>query len=448
MHKIFSETALIGRAWQHNVTLCVENGMIQSITPDTKLTDHAHHYQALVAGMPNLHSHAFQRAMAGFAERRGSTIDSFWSWRTEMYRLALSMKPQQLEDVASQLYMEMLEAGFTRVGEFHYLHHNVDGKPYDDIGEMASRIAAAAEKTSIRLTLLPVFYAHANFGGIEPIDGQKPFINNPETFYKLLTSCKRHLKQLDGSVLGIAPHSLRAVTPQELETILPMTEGSPVHIHIAEQIKEVDDCIAWSGQRPVEWLLEHQPVDDKWCLIHATHMTERETKSAALTGAIAGLCPITEGNLGDGIFNGLKFLDHGGDFGIGSDSNVCISVDQELRQLEYSLRLKNHMRNVVATTEQSNGLNLYTKAISGGKKALGCKSAIHVGQPADFVALDRQGQDWLVDDAILDNWIFTGNISVESVWIGGREIVKNGQHHARQMITGAFQKTMRSLFEK
>ncbi|WP_455481585.1 formimidoylglutamate deiminase [Bartonella sp. B35(2025)] len=448
MHKIFSDTVLVGNAWQHNVTLCVENGIINSIMADTKPTDNAYHYQILVAGMPNLHSHAFQRAMAGFAERRGSTTDSFWSWRTEMYRLALSITPQQLEDIASQLYMEMLEAGFTRIGEFHYLHHNIDGQNYDDIGEMAGSIAAAAQKTSIRLTLLPVFYAHAGFGGLDPIDGQKRFINTPENFDKILTSCKQHLKQLDGSVLGIAPHSLRAITPQELESILPMAEGGPIHIHIAEQIKEVEDCLAWSGQRPVEWLLTHQPVDEKWCLIHATHMTKQETKNTVLTDAIVGLCPITEGNLGDGIFNGLEFLDYGGTYGIGSDSNICISVDQELRQLEYSLRLKNHMRNVISMPKQSNGFNLYTKAVLGGDRALGAKSALHVGQPADFVALDRRGQDWLVDDEILDNWIFTGNIAVESVWIGGHEIVKNGQHHARSSITGAFQKTMRSLFEK
>lgn len=448
MHKIFSDTVLVGDAWQHNVTLCIEHGIIQSITADTKLSDHEHHYQALIAGMPNLHSHAFQRAMAGFAERRGSATDSFWSWRTEMYRLALSMTPEQLETVASQLYMEMLEAGFTRVGEFHYLHHDVAGKRYSDIGEMASRIAAAAEKTAIRLTLLPVFYAHAGFGGLDPIDGQKRFINSAETFAELLTSCKQHLKHLDGSVLGIAPHSLRAVTPEELDTILPIAEGGPIHIHIAEQIKEVDDCLAWSGQRPVEWLLAHQPVDNKWCLIHATHMTAQETKNTALTGAVAGLCPITEGNLGDGIFNGLEFLEQGGAFGIGSDSNVCISVDQELRQLEYSLRLKNHMRNVVAKAEQSNGLNLQVKAVGGGNQALGAKSTLHAGQPADFVALCRRGQDWLVDDDILDNWIFNGNVAVDSVWIGGREIVREGQHRDRAKIAAAFQQTMRTLFRK
>lgn len=291
--------------------------------------------------MPNLHSHAFQRAIAGLTELRGSGSDSFWSWRTVMYRFALSMSPDQVAALAAQLYMEMLEAGFGRVGEFHYLHHDRDGKEYSNIPEMAERICAAAEQTGVAMTLLPVFYAHSGFGGLAPSEGQRRFINSVSSFDRLMEGCRGIQSRLPGMQLGIAPHSLRAVTPEELKAILSFAGNAPIHIHITEQTKEVDDCIKWSGARPVEWLLANAPVDQRWCLIHATHLEDGEVTGMARSGSVAGLCPITEANLGDGIFRAEDFLLAGGAFGVGSDSNVLISLSEELRTLEYSQRLQN-----------------------------------------------------------------------------------------------------------
>ena len=359
VNTIFAENALIGGEWASNVSLTIEHGNVRSIERNAipAATDERH--RLIVPGMANLHSHAFQRAMAGLTEVRGSTSDSFWSWRTLMYKFALSMTPDDIEAVAAQLYMEMLEAGFTRVGEFHYLHHDRDGRHYANIGEHAERIGAASAATGIALTLLPVFYARSGFGGMAPTEGQRRFINSVESFSTLMEECRKITSALPGGQLGIAPHSLRAATPEELRDVLPMAGGGPIHIHIAEQTKEVEDCIAWSGARPVEWLLANMPVDERWCLIHATHMTEAETRDMARRGAIAGLCPITEANLGDGIFPAPAFLEEGGQFGVGSDSNISISVAHELRQLEYSQRLGLRSRNVVALPQQSTGTRLF-----------------------------------------------------------------------------------------
>ncbi|TIX55909.1 MAG: formimidoylglutamate deiminase, partial [Mesorhizobium sp.] len=288
-----------------------------------------------------------------------------------MYRFALSMTPDQVEAVAAQLYVEMLEAGFSRVGEFHYLHHDRDGKPYGNIAEMAERIAAAAAETGIGLTLLPVFYAHSSFGGAAPNEGQRRFINDVQRFGRLLEKGRESVRSLDQAVVGVAPHSLRAATPEELDAVTAMAPDGPIHIHIAEQIKEVEDCIAWSGARPVQFLLDHAKVDRRWCLIHATHMTEAETVRMARSGAIAGLCPITEANLGDGTFAAPLFVEHGGRFGVGSDSNVLIGLPDELRQLEYSQRLTHRARNVLAVAGGSAGRALFDAALDGGSAALG-----------------------------------------------------------------------------
>lgn len=295
-------SALLPQGWASDVRISITGGVISNINigVDAEAADERH--SVLVPAMSNLHSHAFQRAMSGLAELRGPSDDSFWSWRVLMYRFALQMTPEQIEAVAAQLYMEMLEAGFCRVGEFHYLHHDRDGSPYANIAEHAERIGAASVEAGIGLTLLPVFYAHSGFGGQAPIDGQRRFINSIESFGRLMEDCRKMQASLPGMQLGMAPHSLRAVTPDELTAILPLAEGGPVHIHVAEQTKEVEDCIAWSGARPVEWLLDSAPVDDRWCLIHATHLTDKEVANMATSGAVAGLCPITEANLGDGTF--------------------------------------------------------------------------------------------------------------------------------------------------
>jgi formiminoglutamate deiminase len=447
MAAIFAENVLLAGGWKHNVRLAVEAGRIVSIEPDATQQAGDEHHAIILPGMPNLHSHAFQRGMAGLAETRGPSADSFWSWREVMYRFALSMTPEQVEAVAAQLYVEMLEAGFSRVGEFHYLHHDVDGGHYADIAEMAGRIAAAAQSTGIGLTLLPVFYAHSGFGGAAPNDGQRRFINDFDSFGRLLEGARAAVKSLPEAVVGVAPHSLRAVTPEELAAVTALTDG-PIHIHIAEQMKEVEDCIAWSGARPVEWLLDHAPVDARWCLIHATHMLDAETVAMAKSGAIAGLCPVTEANLGDGTFSAPLFIEHGGHFGIGSDSNVLIGISDELRQLEYSQRLFHRQRNVLATPGGSNGRALFDAALTGGSTALGAGPAqIAVGASADFISLDA-GHPSLAGktgDGILDAWIFANGTRIDSVWVGGRKLVSGGRHFRREAIAQNFRTVMMQL---
>lgn len=445
---IFAEQALLADGWRQNVRLSLADGSLAGIEVDANPAPSDERHAIVLPGMPNLHSHAFQRGMAGLAETRGPGADSFWSWREVMYRFALSMTPDQVEAVAAQLYVEMLEAGFSRVGEFHYLHHDLDGRPYANIAEMAERIAAAASETGIGLTLLPVFYAHSGFGGTAPNDGQRRFINDISQFNHLFESVKEAVKPLDRAVVGVAPHSLRAATPTELAEVANLSPKTPIHIHVAEQTKEVDDCVAWSGARPVEWLLANADIDSRWCLIHATHMTEAETAGMAKTGAIAGLCPITEANLGDGTFPAPLFMEHGGRFGVGSDSNVLIGLPDELRQLEYSQRLFHRARNVLAAPGQSNGRTLFNAALDGGAAALGAAPGqLAVGGPADFVSLDAGSVSLAgkTGDAILDAWVFANATKVDCVWVHGKKQVSNGRHIRRDAIAARFGDVMKKL---
>jgi formimidoylglutamate deiminase len=442
---IFARNAWIDGGWAANVRVTLDGGLVHTVETGADALPADDRHDLILPGMPNLHSHAFQRAMAGLAELRGPADDSFWSWRTTMYRFALSMTPDQVEAVAAQLYVEMLEAGFSNVGEFHYLHHDRDGRAYADIADMAARIAAAASETGIGLTLLPVFYAHSGFGGAAPADGQRRFINTPDSFAMLLERCRKVAADLPGTVVGVAPHSLRAVTPEELTAVIAMAAGGPVHIHIAEQVREVEDCLAWSGARPVEWLLDHAPVDAGWCLIHATHMTAEETARMARSGAVAGLCPITEANLGDGIFALPGFKGAGGRFGVGSDSNVLVSLAEELRTLEYSQRLGLRARNVAARPGQSTGEALFAAAQAGGAQALGRTAALQAGAPADLVSLDLSAIPFLQPAQALDHWIFAGNVRPKTVWARGRRVVEDGRHVNREAISARFATAMRAL---
>jgi len=443
---IHAGCALLPGGWARDVRISLSGGVIASVETDVEAQPDDERHAAILPGMPNLHSHAFQYGMAGLAERRGPSADSFWSWRDVMYRFALSMTPEQVEAVALQLYIEMLESGFTRVGEFHYLHHDRDGSAYGNIAEMAARIVSAAGQSGIGLTLLPVFYAHSTFGGAAPNDGQRRFINDIDSFTRLIDGCAPLVASLDGAVLGVAPHSLRAVTPRELAEVASLLPQAPVHIHIAEQVKEVEDCIAWSGLRPVEWLLDNAEIDGRCCLIHATHMTDEETRRMAASGAIAGLCPVTEANLGDGTFQAPLFTAHGGRFGIGSDSNVLIGIADELRQLEYSQRLLHRARNVLAVAEGSTGRALYDGAFAGGSAALGVPGeGIAIGQAADLVSLDTQRLAGAKDDAILDGWIFAGRAKVDSVWVRGVKQVEGGRHRLRDQAARAFDAVLREL---
>jgi len=440
---LWFDAALLPQGWARHVRISIADGVIGSIeiggTPEPCDERHA----VGLPGLCNLHSHAFQRAMAGLTEARGPDRDSFWSWRALMYRFVDRLSPDDVETIAALAFSEMLEAGFTRVGEFHYLHHDPAGVAYADPAEMASRIASAADKTGLGLTLLPVFYAHANFGGATPSEGQRRFIHDPDSYAKLIAASRAAVATLPDAIVGIAPHSLRAATAEELAAITPLAGKGPIHIHIAEQTREVDDCLAATGQRPVAWLLDHQPVDRRWCLVHATHMEPFEIHQAAQSGAVAGLCPITEANLGDGIFPGQAYLEAGGRFGVGSDSNVLIDAAQELRLFEYSQRLAVRRRNVLAPEGGgSTGGALFSGALVGGAQALGVEMVgLTVGASADLISLhaDYLSLAGKQGDALLDAWIFACRADViDCVWRRGRKRVERGRHHAREAIVARY----------
>jgi formimidoylglutamate deiminase len=295
-----------------------------------------------------------------------------------------------------------------------------------------------------------VYYAHSNFGGLPPVAGQRRFINSVDGFGIIVDECRRAAASLDDANVGIAPHSLRAVTPDELQSILPLAQGGPVHIHAAEQTKEVDDCLAWSGQRPVEWLLEHANVDAHWCLVHATHLTPSEVEGLARSGAVAGLCAITEANLGDGTFSAEHYLRAGGRIGVGTDSNVLIDAAGELRAVEYAQRLSHRARNVLAEAEgRSTGRTLFDRALAGGAQALGIPaSGLREGAAADIVSLDENDPSLSgrKGDAVLDSWIFAG-ASIDCVWGHGRKVVSGGRHHDRVGIRERSSRVIKRLME-
>ncbi|MGI8840744.1 MAG: formimidoylglutamate deiminase [Caulobacteraceae bacterium] len=450
MESLWFETALLPTGWEAPVRITHANGLIVGVEAGAAAQEGDERGGIAIPGLGNVHSHAFQRGMAGLAETRGPDADDFWSWRAVMYRFVDRLSPEDVEAIAALAYVEMLESGFTRVGEFHYLHHDLDGRPYSDPARMAGAIAAAAGAAGIGLSLLPVFYAHGDFGGAAPTAGQRRFVNTPDSFARLLEDARHIVRMLPDAVVGIAPHSLRAVTPDQLALILPLAGDGPIHIHIAEQAREVEACVAWCGRRPVEWLLDHAPVDDNWCLVHATHMSEAETGRLAASGAVAGLCPITEANLGDGIFPAAPYFSAGGAFGVGSDSNVLIDAAEELRMLEYGQRLIRQGRNVLASEHRpSVGAALFAGAHQGGARALGARPlGLAPGAPADVVCLDaghpsvigRQG------DAFIDGWIFAARGgAVERVWRGGRKVVEGGRHVGRDIIAHAYRRTLARL---
>lgn len=449
---IHTAQLLTAAGWRQSVRIGIEGGRITALQEGAAPQPGDERHVAIVPALPNLHSHAFQRAMAGLAEHRGSATDDFWSWRDTMYRFALRITPEQLQAVARLAYMEMLEAGFGRVGEFHYLHHDADGRAFADPAEMSARIAAAAQATGIGLTLLPVFYAHASFGGIAPRAEQRRFIHDIDGYGKLLEGCAKILARVPEARLGVAPHSLRAVTPEELVRVLELARGigerAPVHIHIAEQTGEVRDCLAWSGQRPVRWLLDHCEVDSRWCLVHATHVQPDELAGMASAGAVVGLCPVTEANLGDGIFPVQEFIAQGGSFGVGSDSNVHVNLAAELSLLEYSQRLSHRKRNVVGAPGGSTGAALFQRALAGGSIALGTTgTALEQGAPADMVSLATDDPALICrsGDALLDSWIFASQGAVDCVWVAGSKLVEGGRHLRREEIRRGYRLAMEEL---
>ncbi len=446
MTAIFARHALLPEGWRENIRVVVAGGKIASVhhmaTP--QLGDV--HASALIPAMPNLHSHTFQRAMAGMTETRGDNADSFWTWRTLMYRFLDHLTPDDIQTIAAFAFMEMLEQGFGACAEFHYLHHGQNGEAYANRAELSERIIAAAAQTGLGLTLLPVLYTFAGLDQKPLSGGQLRFGNSLDQFLKLHSSAASSVQKMLGADcgIGVAPHSLRAVSAHDLMELSNAFPNSPTHIHVAEQTKEVDDVLAAKGQRPVEWLLQNCDVNKNWCLVHATQMTEAETVALAKSGAVAGLCPLTEANLGDGIFNGKAFIEAGGKFGVGTDSNICISLTGELSSLEYSQRLQEKQRNVLFS-----GQRIYTQAAAGGEQALQRQcGSIAVGKWADLTAIDADNiqLSGLRPDQLTDGWVFASSRPViTDVWSGGRHCVQNGIHIARDEITSAYRKTQARL---
>ncbi len=465
--QLFAERALLPDGWARDVRLEVgDDGTLANVRPGAVADGAPLASGPVLPGMPNLHSHAFQRAMAGLAERArlgsedgtaggGAGRDSFWTWREVMYGFVRRLTPEQVQAIAAQLYVEMLKAGYTAVGEFHYLHHQPNGQPYADLAEMSRRVIAAARETGIGLTHLPVLYGYGGFGGQPAGEGQRRFLNDPERFLALISDLHAELAGDPQMRLGIAPHSLRAVTPDSLAAALHGLRGldreAPVHIHVAEQQQEVRDCIEWSGLRPVEWLLSNEAIDPRWCLVHATHMTDEEAEALARSGAVAGLCPTTEANLGDGLFPAGAFLEAGGRFGVGSDSHISISPIEELRWLEYGQRLALKRRNLLAGDDgtASVGARLYRAALEGGARALGRPiGRLAPGCRADLIVLDDRlptlfGRD---GDLLLDALVFAGNLNpVRDVMVGGRWLVEAGRHRGEEAVFAGYRRAVAEL---
>jgi formimidoylglutamate deiminase len=453
MNRFWFRTALLPSGWAHGVGLEVQDGRISAVRTGVSASAADECHAVAIPGLANVHSHSFQRAMAGLAESAGPACDDFWTWREVMYSFVDRLGPEDVEAIAALAFAEMLESGFTRVAEFHYLHHQPDGSPYGQLAELAIRIAAAASETGIGLTLLPVLYSYGNFGGAAPGGAQRRFFNDTERYSRLVAASREALRPLVGALVGVAPHSLRAVAPPDLDLVAQLAIDGPVHIHVAEQMREVNDCLAWSGRRPVEWLLDHAAVDPRWCLVHATHLSPTEILALAGSGAVVGLCPVTEANLGDGIFPARGYLDAEGRFGLGTDSNIRIDAAAELCALEYSQRLALQQRNVLAGAPgQSTGRRLFSAALQGGAQATGfADAALAPGCFADFLSLNRD-HSALVGrhgDALLDSWIFAGGKSViDCVWRAGRKVVAAGRHVQHDRISRRYREVMQRLLQR
>jgi len=456
MTTLFAPTALLPEGWADNVLIeCDKDGWIVGVDSFKAVPESGTETEIiagpLVPGMSNVHSHAFQRAMAGLTERASGKKDNFWSWRETMYRFLSGIEPEDMEALAAQVYVEMLKAGYTSVGEFHYLHHQKDGSPYNDRAIMSRQVIKAALETGIAITHMPVLYAYGGFGEQPPTEGQKRFINTVPELLKIIEALHKDYQNTPQVTVGFAHHSLRAVSPEMLRegtrAVRKLLRQAPIHIHAAEQTGEVESCLAWSKQRPVEWLLENGNVDELWTFIHCTHVSESETAALAASGVVAGLCPTTEANLGDGIFPLVDFFNAGGTFGIGSDSHISLSVVEELRWLEYVQRLQRRERTLIKQAENpSVGAVLFEQALSGGARSLGRKAGkIEIGHRADFLVLDQDlpCMTGKVRDHILDTAIFAANENpVKDVMAGGRWVIRGRRHKREEHILDRYRQVM------
>ena len=449
--------------WADRVLVQVDgNGIIRSVEPDSGVRPDRVISGAVVPGMPNCHSHAHQRAMSGLGERAGidpvsgkTLQDSFWTWRSVMYRNLQRIQPDDLYAIAGMAYMEMLKSGYTHVAEFQYLHHDPAGQPYADPAIMTLQCLEAARHAGIGFTALPVLYRYGGFEEQAPLEGQKRFVTEIDGFSEIVSRLQREagMDARQCVPVGIAPHSPRAISEPLLKAVMENLSDRPpavIHLHVAEQEREVDECRQWCGERPVEWLLNRFEVDSRWCLVHATHMSQDETLRLAQSGAVACLCPTTEANLGDGFFNLEEYCRAGGSWSIGSDSHISISPVEEMRWLEYGCRLLNRRRNIMATdAEPSTGAALHGQALEGGRSACGLMiGAIAPGCRADFVVLetDHPRLYGCVDDQRMDNWIFSGNeCLVRDVYAAGRRVVRDGRHMAEEEICRRYRNVLDRL---
>jgi formimidoylglutamate deiminase len=457
---LFAEHAYLPDGWRRNVLLQWDaTGTLTHVSPDSETAPAgvARAAGPVLPGMPNLHSHAFQRAMAGLTEYRANATDNFWSWRDLMYRFAAKITPQGLAAVAQWLYIEMLKAGYTSVCEFHYVHHTPDGSRYGNSAELAERVVDAAQASGIGMTMLPVLYQYSGFGAREPRADQQRFINTPESLLDLLGTLRSARPEGPALRYGVAPHSLRAVSEQSLRALLDGLDtdlpGAPVHIHIAEQTAEVDACLETEGARPVQWLLERFHVDSRWCLVHATHVDEHETRALARSGAVAGLCLTTEANLGDGIFPAHTYLDQQGRFGIGSDSHIGVDWRAELRLLEYGQRLSRRQRNVLAAEDAPFVADrLFAAALDGGAHATGrAVNGLAAGQRADWLVLDaahasiaeHASQSWLSGVVFCEH----GETPIRDVYTGGEKVVDNRRHRDEERAYAQYRVALAELLK-
>ncbi len=453
MTTLWARQALLPSGWARDVAITIDaDGQIAEVVLESKPT--GKQVGILMPAPVNAHSHSFQRAMAGLTERRGPDAnDSFWTWRQLMYRFLDRLTPDHVEAIAALVQMEMLEAGYATNVEFHYLHHSPDGTPYDRLSEMAERIGAAARQTGVGLTLLPVQYEFGGCDGRPLGPGQIRFGNDPDRFARLAQESRDSIGELSKDAqMGVAPHSLRAVSKDAIQLAPHLAQDGPVHMHLAEQIAEVEEVRAAFGMRPVEWVLEHVEPDEKWCFIHCTQMEPHETQGLAASGAVAGLCPITEASLGDGIFDGVRWMNAGGRIAVGSDSNIRISLCEELRQLEYSQRLRDRSRAALATSDQSTGRRIFDAVSLGGAQAAGRRTGrIEAGFWADLMTLDDAFVDLsgLAGDDLLDTFIFAGqDAMVRDVWSAGRHVVQDGHHVDRARILRAYRRAIADLRDR
>ena len=444
------ESALLPEGWRNSVKVQVaDDGTILSVEPERARGQTAPIRGVAIPGIPNVHCHAHQRAFAGLAERSDRSDDSFWSWRETMYRCLGKMTPDLLRSVASQLYVELLKGGYTNIAEFHYLHHDVDGSRYGNPAELGVAILEAADASGIGITCLPTLYAYSDFGGAPHLPAQRRFVNDASTFLEIHARLDRLSRDMSSARTGIAFHSLRAVDRNMMREVIDSVPEAPVHIHVAEQIGEVKACRAWSDRRPVEWLLDEFDIDARWCAVHATHMTDAEGRALAESGAVAGICPTTEANLGDGVFNAEPYFARNGAFGIGSDSNVSTEVSQELRLFEYGQRLHRGRRNVLTNSITGVPSGLLRAALSGGAQASGANiGTIAPGYRADIVVLDSMDARLYgrTGDDLVDCWVFSGGTNVvRDVLVAGKRLVRDGRHENEREIYDDFRAAMTKL---